>query len=72
MSNARSYFSPENLQVLSEVFKDARHALAQCGLDNPANRELVANRIFALARRGTKDPQEMLDSALKACHENRK
>jgi hypothetical protein len=49
---AKAYFEQENLDALSEIFRDARKLLQARGLDSPDTRDQVARRIFELAGQG--------------------
>jgi len=61
---ARSYFDPENLQALAQLFEKARAALIASGKDTESAREIVASSIFKLAAQGGDDPAIMLETAL--------
>jgi hypothetical protein len=60
-----SAFSPDDITILSAAFEDALRTLGLTDRADPAT-ELVAQKIFALAQQGERDPVRLSEGALKA------
>ena len=60
-----SAFSPDDIAILSTAFEDALRTLGLTDRADPAT-ELVAQKIFALAQQGERDPVRLREGALKS------
>ena len=58
-------FDPETLRILSDALDEAwKHAAAKAS-DSETVRNLLAERIVSLAKQGERNPQRLVDGALR-------
>lgn len=58
-------FDPETVRILSDALDEAWKHAAPNGSDAVAVRDLLAERIVSLAKQGERDPQRLVDGALR-------
>jgi hypothetical protein len=75
---AETVFDPETIEVLASAFDDAWDRIQKSGSRfarpgySRATREVIARRIVEMAQQGVKDPQRLIDDAVRFLAENYK